>query len=89
MCLVQFTNTPKMSREIILNSGESPVRYLVYIFPYRRQYNAMLWLKHLNVWEMLFYIVLLTTKWLKALKILMCVTALSEEYLVRRFPKLF
>lgn len=66
-----------------------PVHSIVYIFPHRRQYSAMLWLKHLNVWETLFSIVLLTTKWLKALKMLMCVMALSEEYLVHRFPKLF
>lgn len=41
MCLVQFTNTPKMSGEMIPSSGAFPVHCVLYVFPHHRQYGTL------------------------------------------------
>lgn len=76
-----------MLRDIMLRSGASRVHCILCVFSHPCQYSV-LWLKHLNVCEMPFQMVLLTLKWLNPLNRLICAMALPAGNLVYRLPKL-
>lgn len=88
MCLIQFTNAPECQGNMF---GTPPVHCSLCMFSHCCQHSLQrrgLWLNHLNVWEMPFFRVFLTTKWLQPLNMLIRAAALPVEHVVYRLPKL-